>query len=438
MFHMGWFMGYGFSLQDWDGVYKGSMVKEWMKGEFIADVLASLERAGFDYLLIEDTCMVQEYNGSMELTLKYAKAAPKNDPVPLVPLLTQRTKHIGVAVTMSTSFYHPFMAARSLATLDHLTDGRVGVNIVTSSSDLAAQNFGYDTLPAHAERYEKAHEWMEACTALWESWEPDAVIGDNETPMYADHTKVHTVNFEGKYFKTRGPLVTTPGPQGKPVIVQAGASEAGRELAARFAESMLAHSPSVPEMRAFREDMHARMAKYGRDPSELKILFLIDPVMGESEVVAQDRMDRKKAAGILASQESIELKLAGMSNITGGVFRPTLEDLDKPVPDIMGNGETSTWRVFVEESRGKTLREAFAGQTENHAGLGLVGTHDSVAAQMGEIMEEVGGDGFLVSPEVTRHQVAEVADGLAPALRRRGLIRDGYEHSTFRENLLAF
>src|ERR1700728_4285681 len=279
--------------------YEGSMVREWMKGEFVMDLVASLERAGFDYLLIEDTLQVADYHGSMELTLKYARQAPKNDPVPLVPLLTQRTKHIGVAVTMSTSFYHPYMAARSLTTLDHLTDGRIGVNLVTSASERAAQNFGYDTLPPHAERYEKAQEWMEAVNALWESWEPGAVIGDAETPMYADHTKVHTVDFEGKYFKTRGPLNTSPGPQRRPVIVQAGASEPGRELAARFAESMLAHSPTVEEMKAFREDMHARMAKYGRDPSELKILFLIDPVMGETDAVAQDRMERKKAAGIL-------------------------------------------------------------------------------------------------------------------------------------------
>jgi alkanesulfonate monooxygenase SsuD/methylene tetrahydromethanopterin reductase-like flavin-dependent oxidoreductase (luciferase family) len=279
---------------------------------------------------------------------------------------------------------------------------------------------------------------MEACNALWESWEPGAVVGDDVTPMYADHTKVHTVDFEGKYFKTRGPLCTSPGPQRRPVIVQAGASESGRELAARFAESMLAHAPSVEEMKAFREDMHARMAKYGRDPSELKILFLIDPVMGESEEVAQDRMARKNATQILASDASTELKLGMMSNVTGGVFSPTLEDLDKPVPDIMGNGETSSWRVFVERARGKTLGEALAAQTMSHAGLGLVGTHDSVAAQMGEVMEEVGGDGFLVSPEVTRHQIAEIADGLSPALRRRGLIRDGYDYPTFRENLLAF
>jgi FMN-dependent oxidoreductase (nitrilotriacetate monooxygenase family) len=437
MFHMGWFMGQGFSTQTWQGdPYAGSSGRDWMKGGLFIDLLASLERAGFDYLLIEDTCMVQEYQGSMELTLKYARQAPKNDPVPLVPLLAQRTKHIGIAVTMSTSFYHPFMAARSLTTLDHLTDGRIGVNLVTTSTPLAMENFGYDELLPHAERYEMAHEWMEACNALWESWEPGAVIGDSETPMYADHTKVHTVDFEGKFFKTRGPLVTSPGPQRRPVIVQAGASEAGRELAAHYAESMLAHSPSVPEMKAFREDVHRRMEKYGRDPSELKILFLIDPVLGESEAVAQDRMKRRTASGM--SEEAIALRLAGVANSTGGVFKPTVDDLDKTVPDIMGNGETSSWRFFVEESRGKTLREALATRTINHAGLGLVGTHDSVAAQMGEIMDEVGGDGFLLSPDVTRHQIAEIADGLAPALRRRRLTRDGYDHPTFRENLLAF
>jgi len=407
-----------------------------MNGDLFVDLTASLERAGFDYLLVEDTCMVEDaYGGTMEATLKHGMLAPKNDPVPLIPLLTQRTKHIGVAVTLSTSFYHPFMAARTMTTLDHLTRGRVGVNIVTSSSNRGAQQFGYERLPPHIERYEMAHEWMEAVGALWDSWEPGAVLVDQETPRYADHTKVHTVDFEGKYFKTRGPLNTIPGPQRRPVIVQAGASGPGRDLAAKYAESMLAHGTSIEAMKAFRQDMHARMEAYGRKPDELKILFLIDPILGDSDVIARQRHDEVKAEAW--SQNSIEKALWGLSYSTGGEFDFGQADLDAPVPDIVGNGETSTLRTFVEGARGKTLREAIA-TTSTHAGLAFVGSPDTVAAKMGEAMEEVGGDGFLLSPEVTRRGIAEIADGLAPALRRRGLIRSGYSFDTFRENLLEF
>lgn len=437
MFHLGWFMGSGFSVQTWQGdPWAGNTGHDWMKGDLFVDLAAALERARFDYLLVEDTSMIEDaYGGSMETTLKYGLLGPKSDPVPLIPLLTQRTKHIGIAVTLSTSFYHPYMAARTMTTLDHLTDGRVGLNVVTGSSRRAAQQYGYEDLQPHAERYQMAHEWMDAVNALWESWEEGAVLVDQETPRYADHTKVRPVDFVGKYFKTRGPLNTIPGPQRRPVIVQAGASESGRDLAAKHAESMLAHGTSIESMKAFREDMHRRMKEYGRDPSTLKILFLIDVTLGETEAVAQARDEAHKEH--MRSDAAVERRLWGLSYASGGTHDFSQYDLDGPVPDVWGNGETSTLRNFVERGQGLSLREAIA-TIDTHSGLGFVGSPDTVAAKMGEAMDEVGGDGYLLSPTVTRRNIAEIADGLAPALRKRGLIRDGYNHSTFRENLLEF
>lgn len=437
MFHLGWFLGSGFSVQTWAlDPWAGNTGRDWMTGELVMDLAASLERANFDYLLVEDTSMVEDaYGGSMETTLKYGLLAPKNDPVPLIPLIAKRTKHIGIALTLSTSFYHPFMAARLMTTLDHLTEGRIGLNLVTGSSTRAAQQYGYDSLMLHSERYEMAAEWMDAANALWGSWEEDAVVLDQDTPRYADHTKVHTVDFEGKYFRTRGPLNTIPGPQRRPVIVQAGASPAGRGLAAKHAETMLAHGTSIEQMKAFRQDMHRRLAKEGRDPSSLKIMFLIDPVLGDTDRVALAREEEMKAARY--SDHAIEKGLWTLSYTTGGELDFATLDLDAEVPDVWGNGETSTLRTFVENARGKTLREAIA-TVDTHAGLAFVGSPDSVAAQMGEAMEEIGGDGFLLSPVVTRRNIAEIADGLAPALRKRGLIRDGYSHSTFRDNLMEF
>ncbi|GAA4711322.1 NtaA/DmoA family FMN-dependent monooxygenase [Phytohabitans rumicis] len=443
MFHLGWFLGEGYAVQRWSrdswsgSPWAGSNRWDWTKPDMYVDLAASLERGGFDYILVEDTLMLEDtYRGSLEPTLAHGHMGPKNDPVPLIPLMTQRTKHIGVAVTLSTSFYHPYHAARTMTTLDHLTGGRVGLNVVTSVSHRSAQNFGLDQHYRHAERYRMAHEWMDAANALWESWEPDAVNTDELVEVYADHTKVHVPNFEGEYYRTRGPLSTIPGPQGKPVIVQAGNSDPGRELAARYAETMLAHSTSIEWMKAFRADIHRRMEKYGRKPSECKVMFLIDPILGDSDAIARERQKDMHAAA--STPEAIEDQLWGLTYSTGGEYDFSQADLDAPVADIVGNGETSTLRAFIERSHGRTLREAVTGGYRTHGALDFCGSPDTVAAMMGEVMAEVGGDGFLLSPSVTRRHIAEIADGLAPALRRRGLIRDGYNHTTFRENLLDF
>jgi FMN-dependent oxidoreductase (nitrilotriacetate monooxygenase family) len=437
MFHMGWFLGNGFGIKPWRGnPWVGQMATEWMKPDLYRDMATSLERAGFDYILMEDTCMIEDvYEGSMRTTLNHGILAPKNDPVPLIPLMTEVTRHIGVAVTLSTSFYHPFMAARTMATLDHLTQGRVGVNIVTSSSHRALQNFGYEGLPDHATRYEIAHEWMDAVNQLWDSWEPDAVVADQEANIYVDHTKVHVVDFDGKYYKTRGPLNTIPGPQRRPVIVQAGASADGRDFAAKHAETMLAHGTSIEQMKAFRADVHARMDAYGRKPAECKILFLIDPILGDTDAVAAER---RAAMLVPRDKDGIDDLLWGLSYAHNNFDFGRL-DLDAPFPEDLpeGVGEISSLHTFIEHARGQTIREA-AATFRMHSGLGFCGAPDTVAALMGEAMEEVGGDGFLLSPVVNRRNIAEIADGLGPALQKRGLVRRGYTYNTFRENLLEF
>jgi len=438
VFHLGWFLGNGFGIAQWRGSpWVGQMGSEWMKPDIYRDLTRSLERAGFDYILVEDTCMVEDtYGGSMKTTLNHGILAPKNDPVPLIPMMTEVTKSIGVAVTLSTSLYHPFMAARTLATLDHLTEGRVGVNVVTSASNRSLQNFGYDGLPVHSKRYDMAHEWMDAVNQLWESWEPDAVLANAERNIYVDHNKVHVIDFEGKYFKTRGPLNTVPGPQRRPVIVQAGNSPEGRDFAAKHAETMLAHGTSIEKMKSFRADMHARMELYGRKPSECKILYLIDPVLGDSDRVAQQRLDDLNAPN--DDPAAIEWLLWALS-YTHNAFDFANADLDAPFPDDLppGIGEISSLQTFIDHAQGKTIREA-AATFRMHSGLEYCGSPDTVAALMGEAMEEVGGDGFLLSPLVNRRNIAEIADGLAPALRKRGLIRSGYSYPTFRENLLEF
>ena len=435
MFRLGWFLGNGFGMQPWYGDWAGRSMTDWTQPGLYVDLTTSLERAGFDLLFIEDTSMVEDtYGGSMETTLKYGLMAPKNDPVPLVPLLTSASEHIGVVATMSTIQYPPFLAARSMATLDHLTRGRVGVNVVTSVTHRVAQNFGYDKHFDHAERYAMAEEWMELVSLLWKSWEPDALVHDQQTPRYADHTKVHTVDFEGKYFRCRGPLNTIPGPQRRPVVAQAGNSTPGRELAAKHADTMLALAKSPDQMKALRKDMDQRLLAHGRKPQDLKILFMTVPYLADTQAEAQARFDRFDQSK--SDPRNIEKRLWYLSYVSGGVVDYSKFDLDGPVPQELGNGETTTAKAWLEGSAEITLRDLATGPS--NYGMDFIGTADSVASQMQDAMEEAGGDGFLMYPDVTRRSIAEVCDGLAPELRRRGLIRDGYAHKTFRENLMDF
>jgi FMN-dependent oxidoreductase (nitrilotriacetate monooxygenase family) len=438
MFHLGWFLGQGFGIQPGRGVFDGDAWRDWMKPQRYVELTAALERGGYDFVFIEDTAMIEDtYGGSAEFTLAHGEMAPKNDPLPLVPLLAQGSKHIGIINTMSTIQYSPYTAARLMTTLDHLTEGRAGINVVTSVTHRVAQNFGYDEHLPHDKRYEMAGEWMDVVTRLWDSWEPGAVLADTETPRYADHTKVHTIDHVGEYFKVRGPLNTIPGPQGRPVVGQAGNSVPGRELAAEYADTMLAMGRDVAQMKAFRQDMHERLIAHGRKPSDLKVMFLVSPMLGETDAHARDREAQRVAAA--QTDESIEMVLWGLSYISGGTVDFSAFDLDAKMPDILGNGEQSSMRQYVVGNEDKTLQEVATG-VRQVSDLGMVGSPDTVAGMMGEIMEEVGGDGFLLWQPLNfnRHSIAEYTDGLSPALRKRGLIRDGFDDVTFRENLLAF
>ncbi|SMH43204.1 FMN-dependent oxidoreductase, nitrilotriacetate monooxygenase family [Rathayibacter oskolensis] len=444
MFHLAWFLGDGFGIHAWsstngDGPWAGNGATEWMKPGIHIDLATSLERAGFDYILIEDTAMVEDsYNGSADTSLRRGFMAPKNDPMPLVPLMTQATKHIGIVPTVSTIQYPPYLAARLFTTLDHLTEGRVGMNVVTSVTDRVAQNFGYERHLEHDERYTMAMEWTEVVQQLQTSWKPGAVIADGEAGIYADHTKVEPIDFEGTYFRSRGPLNTIPGPQGLVPVCSAGSSPAGRELAAKYDDTMISMVKTGALGRAYREDMRRRVAEFGRDPDTVKFMFLINPVLGATDAEARAAADAY--AEYRRSDKGIEYNLWNMSYTSGGRIDFGGIDPDTLIRDIdlsKQNGEHTSILELFRGYEDRTLREAV---TESHqvSDMGLVGSPDTVAAKMGELMDEIGGDGFLVYMPTTRVNMAMVADGLAPALRRRGLIREEYTGGTLRDNLLQF
>ena len=429
-FHLGWFLGNSFGVHGWNQQWGGSGGADWAQPDLHIELAKALERACFDYLLLEDSLFVPDnYGNSMEFYLARALRAPKNDPLPLVPLLTQATRHLGIVPTISTSFYPPYLLARLIATLDLMSKGRVGCNFVTSTAERAAQNFGLETHLEHDLRYEMADEFVDLVTKLWASWEPDAIVMDREAGVFADHTKVHAVNFKGRFFSSRGPLNTARPPQGRPVLVQAGGSPQGQQFAAKHMDSVIAAVSTVGEMKTFRTDLRKRLVAEGRDPDSCKVMFVISPTLGETNDEAQARFRRRQAG----REAAPELTLAQMGSLTDIDF--STFDLDAPTGELSTNGQQGTLKRFL--AQGQTLREIAANY---RYGLedAVVGTADHVAGVMAEVMEEVGGDGFMFSGLVTRRFVAEIADGVVPALQRRGLVRTAYEHEHFRDNLLAY
>jgi FMN-dependent oxidoreductase (nitrilotriacetate monooxygenase family) len=427
-FHMAWFCN--FVADEWDGPW-GSDGEPWT-GEFYIEMAQAMERACFDYMILEDKLMVSDaYGGTMEMDLKHG-ITPKHDPAPLATLLSYTTKRLGIVATLSTSFYPPWMLARLSATIDHIARGRFGWNLVTSAEDRAAQNFGLDKLYEHDLRYDMADEYTRLVLELWDAWDADAVVKDKATGTYADFTKVRTIDFEGRFYKSRGPLNTVRPPQGHPVICQAGASPKGRDFAAKYADTIIAAANGVAGMKEYRDDIRARMVEHGRKPDDCKVLFIVSPILGETDEEARGVQHR-----MMYDEGWIEYALAEISSITEVDFSKF--DLDAPIPDVTTNGERGSLENFKKKGAGKTLRELAA--TGLSEAVELVGTPDTVADRMGEVMEEVGGDGFLITSPVmrlNRRYITEVCDGLMPALQRRGLTRSAYTYEQFRDNLLEF
>lgn len=428
-FHLGWFTN--FTPGEWNGAF-APPTSPW-DGKFYVEFAQALERACFDYIMLEDTLMVSEtYGGTSEINLKHALLVPKHDPCPLAALIAAGTSRLGVVATMSTLGYPPFMLARLAATLDHIAGGRFGWNIVTSGEDLAAQNFGLEKLPPREQRYDMADEYVDLVCNLFESWDADAVVMDRKTGYYADHRKVRPVNFEGKFFKCRGPLNTVPSPQRRIAFVQAGGSPRGREFAARTADSIIATANGITGMKAYRDDVRTRAAKAGRNPDDIKVLFLVYPMLGETHDEAVERYER-----MVSAPDYVEAALASIGTVTDIDF--SQYDLDKELPRLTTNGEQGSLDKFAQWGSGKTLRQLASERYSS--GLDLIGTPDEVADRMGEVMEAIGGDGFLISTpfqRVSRRFITEVTEGLVPALQRRGLTRTAYTKSTLRETLTEF
>jgi FMN-dependent oxidoreductase (nitrilotriacetate monooxygenase family) len=367
------------------------------------------------------------FTGSMEPALRYAAQAPEHDPIPLLGWMAAVTKHIGLGATFSTSNQHPFYAARMWATLDHLTGGRAAWNVVTSINHNQQANYGTERANADS-RYDQAHEYLEVCRKLWDSWEEGAVVMDKEGAVFADASKVHRIEHEGQFFKSRGPLNVVQSPQNGPSILQAGTSPKGMDFAAKYADGIFAIQPRAENAAQYYADVKGRMDQFGRDPSHCRILFGAQPIIGESEDEAREKQEEHNSlvpldAGMAILSAHLDYDL---SKIPLDADMTTREE-----PEL----HRMRTRFLKPDGSGMTLSEV----AQRHGqGVGLpqfVGTVKSVADQMEAFMETVGGDGFMLTPIYSPGAIEEFVDLMVPEFQRRGVYRTEYKGTTQREIL---
>ncbi len=386
----------------------------------------TLERGKFDAFFMADHLAV--LNMPME-ALKRSATVTSFDPLTLLPVLSQHTSHLGLIATASTTFEPAYTIARRFASLDHISEGRAGWNIVTTSNPDAALNFGMDDQMEHDERYARAREFYDVVTGLWNSWADDAFIRDVESGIYFDPAKLHVLNHKGKYLKVKGPLNVARPIQGWPVIVQAGASDAGRQLAAETAEMVFAAGGPIAGAREFYKDVKSRAAKAGRNPDHIKILPGAFVVIGSSLDEAKEKRAR------LDSLVSYESGIAALS-IAAGVDARKF-DPDGPLPELPETNQSKSGRervMALAKREGLTVRQ-IAGRLGGYGGLGMIGTPKMIADQMQEWLETGASDGFNVMFPYLPGGLDDFVDLVVPELQRRGLFRTEYEGKTLRENL---
>ncbi len=430
MFHLGWFSsaGFGGDAGNWRRSTDGY---DWRYPELYQDVARACERAKFDLVFLADTLATpQVYERKSDFYLREGMWAPTHDPIPIMGLMAAATHRIGLVSTISTSFYPPFMAARVLATLDHLSRGRMGWNIVTSVQKLAAQNFGFDDLQDHDVRYDMADEYLALCLALWDSWDADALVMDRESGVFADPTRVRAVNFQGEYYSSRGPLTVSASPQGHPVIISAGSSPRGQRFAAEHAEVTVISKSGIQDMKTVSASLRARLALAGRAPASCKVFALMRPVVGETESIARERWEAHCAA------LTMETGLATLSEALGRDMSQL--DPDQPLPTDFKTNAMRSRLDNHSEAGGPTLRE-FALQEARNAGFLVRGTPAQIADQLEQAANEADIDGFFLRLGLQDHAgLIEFIDKVVPELQRRGLSRKEYSHAHLRDNLLEF
>jgi FMN-dependent oxidoreductase (nitrilotriacetate monooxygenase family) len=380
------------------------------------------EKGKFDFLFVADSLSIN------------AKSSPhylnRFEPLTILSALAAVTSNIGLVGTLTVSYSEPFNVARQFSSLDHISGGRAGWNVVTSWLGDTAANFSKAEHPAHDVRYRIAAEYLDVVQGLWDSWEDDAHVGDKESGVFVDPDKLHRLDHKGEFFQVRGPLNIKRSPQGQPVIFQAGASDDGRNFASRRADAIFAAAATLDEAQAYYRDVKARARGFGRDPSQLYVLPGIGPVVGATEAEAEARFQELTA---LASLESgLGMLARSFNDHDFSVY-----DLDSPFPDVAALGRNShqsaSDRILAEvRAENLTLRQVVQRLATPRGAF--VGTPEQVADRLQEWFENEGADGFVLF-ETLPGQLDVFVDTVVPILQARGLYRQDYAGETFRENL---
>ena len=385
-----------------------------------------LEQGKFDAFFMADHLAV--LNMPIE-ALKRSATVTSFDPLTLLPALAMVTEHLGLIATASTTFEPPYTIARRFASLDHISGGRAAWNLVTTSNPDAALNFGIEEKIGHGQRYRRAREFVDVVTGLWDSFADDAFIRDVNSGVYFDPEKMHILGHKGDYLSVRGPLNIARSPQGWPVIVQAGASEAGRQLAAETAEVIFAAQSTLDSGQKFYADIKGRMIKLGRNPDHLKVLPGAFVVVGETAEEAQ------KKRALLDSLVHYDSGIASLSIALG--HDASSFDPNRPLPHIPESNASKSGRervLALAERENLTVRQ-LAGRLGGYSGLAMVGTPTMIADQMEEWLMTDACDGFNVMFPYLPGGLDDFVDQVVPELQRRGIFRTDYEGRTLRENL---
>ena len=393
---------------------------------YYADIARTAERGLLDTIFLADNIAIAEYRATHLPQTQF-------DPISVLSALAAVTSHIGLIGTGSTTYNKPWELARRFATLDHLSGGRAGWNIVTTITPLAAANFGERAHPDHADRYTRAHEFVDVVTRAWDSWEDDAVIGDRERGVWADRSKLHAPRFHGEFYDVEGILPFPRSPQGRPVLVQAGQSSAGVALAARYAELVFSGPPSLEAAAAFRADLHAQAAAAGRDPAQVLVLPALMVTLGGTEAEAQERAQR------LEELSSPEFRWQNVLYTAG--LDPDGFDPDAPLPAELWSNEanvSSRAEQLFAASRAQPeapLREV-AQQLKSGAGqFHFVGTPEQLATHILAWQDAGAVDGFTIMGSTLPYELAAFVDHVVPILQRKGRFRTEYTGSTLRDHL---
>jgi FMN-dependent oxidoreductase (nitrilotriacetate monooxygenase family) len=387
------------------------------------------ERGKMDFLFLADSAAV-DLEGSPDARGRMGKVV-KFEPMTILSALAAVTRNIGFVATSTTTFNEPYTLARQFASLDMISGGRSGWNLVTSNNEQDALNYSRDQHMSHGDRYERAIEFAEVVQGLWDSWDGDAFIRDKESGVFYDTAKMHVLNHKGKHFQVRGPLNVPPSPQGRPVLVQAGASGTGRDVAARLAEIVFTAQTVFEQGKEFYADVMTRLPRFGRSSNEVRVMPGFYPVVAPTASEAQEKYD------YLQSLIQVPVGIAVLEH-TIGVHNLDKLPLDGPVPELPDtNGPLSRQRLLLEQAKRDklTLWQLCLANAGPRGHVLSIGTPRQVADEMEHWFRDGAADGFNVMPAWLPGSLKDFVDLVIPELQRRGLFRTEYEATTLRGNL---